>query len=135
MTENPCHALTTCRDNPGRPRSTLSSARPGLVMCAARALSPRAQALSCQLCSDPTMPCRDTISMSRPKLSRDLEYQVVTGEPPLMTKLCRNMKFFVATMSLPTMTNPCRNIKPYVATYNSLVLIIFCRDKENLVVT
>ena len=115
-TKNPCCAPTSCRDNPCSVRSTLSSACLGLVVCAPRALSPRSQALSCQLCRDPDFPCRNTIFMLRPNLSRDLEYQFATWEPPPIPKLCRDMKFFVATMSLPITTNPCRNIKPYVVT-------------------
>ena len=91
-TKNICREPTSCRDNPGHVRRTLLCACPCLVMCAPRVLSPRAQSLSCQLCRHPTMPCRDTISMSRPKLSRDLEYQVVTWEPPPMTKLCCDNK-------------------------------------------
>ena len=32
----------------------------------------------CHLCHYPAMPCRDTISMLKPKLSCDREYQVAT---------------------------------------------------------
>ena len=52
----------------------LSCARLGLDVCKPRALSPPAQALSGQL-------NHDTTSMSRPKLSRNLEYQVTIWEP------------------------------------------------------
>ena len=55
-------------------------------MCAPRALKPCAQAQVCQLSRDLAVPCHDTTSMSRPKLSRDLEYQVTTWEPPSLSK-------------------------------------------------
>ena len=72
--ENPYRTPTSGRDNPGRAFSALSSVRPSLIVFAHRALSLCTQALSCQLCHDSAVPCRDTISMSRPKLIRDLEY-------------------------------------------------------------
>ena len=81
------YAPRPCR---ARAQSVVSRC-PGLVVCAPRALSPSAQALSCQLCHDPTVPCRDTTSMSKPKPSSELEYQVATWEPPPMTKLCRDL--------------------------------------------
>ena len=87
-----------------------------LVVCPLKALSPRTQALSCQLYRDPAVSCRDRISMSRPKLGRNLEYLAATWKPHPMTKLYRDMKFSIATMSLTTTTKPCRNIKPYVMT-------------------
>ena len=40
----------------------------------------------CQLCHDSTIPCHDTNSMSRPKLSCDLERQVATWEPYTLSK-------------------------------------------------
>ena len=100
--------------------TSLLCARPNLVMCAPRELSPRALAWSCacqeccpglivrapralsscaqallwQLCYVPAVPCRDTTSSSRPKLSR-LKCQVATWEPQALSKsiatefLCR----------------------------------------------
>ena len=63
-TENPCRASTSYRDNPDRTHSALSCACSGLVVSAPRALSPRAQALSCQLNHDNralavAIPCHD----------------------------------------------------------------------------
>ena len=57
--ENPCRAQTSYRDNPSCAHSALSCALPSLVVCAPRELLTRAQALSCQLCRDPAVPCRD----------------------------------------------------------------------------
>ena len=56
------------------------------VVWAPRAMSSRAQALLCQPYRNPVVPCRDTKSMSRPKLSRDLERQVTTWEPLVLSK-------------------------------------------------
>ena len=69
------------------------------------AIAACAQALSCQLCRDPAVPCHDTNSMLRPKLSHDLEYQVATWEPPPMTKLCRDNEPFYKSVATE---NPCR---------------------------
>ena len=71
MSDLVCHVLKA--SSVVTQHHALSCVRLGLVVCTPRALSPRAQALSSQL-------SRDTTSMSRPKLSHDLEYQVVTWE-------------------------------------------------------